>query len=78
MKSHTFVYQYQPENFSAWTAPKWAIICGSNLDGKIAGPIYQSHGATVLNTAQYGEVTVTIDHGQLDVQTFRQPKNRDK
>jgi hypothetical protein len=74
--SHTLGNQYQPEDFSHWTAPKWAIICGSNTDGKIAGPIYKSHGARVLNTAECGAVTVTIDAatvdaGGVDVQMFR-------
>ncbi|HZZ27851.1 MAG TPA: ComEC/Rec2 family competence protein [Pirellulales bacterium] len=64
----------EPEYFADWTAPKWAIICGSNLDGRIARPIYEAHGATVLNTAEVGAVTVTVGNGQLGVQTFRQPK----
>jgi hypothetical protein len=51
--------------------PKWAIICGSNNDGHVAGPIYKSHGATVLNTAEWGAVTVTIDAEKMDVETFR-------
>jgi competence protein ComEC len=63
----------EPENFAGWTTPKFAIICGSNTDGRIAGPIYASHGATVMNTAEYGAVTVTIDAGGLNIETFRQP-----
>jgi competence protein ComEC len=61
----------EPDAFAIWSTPKWAIICGSNTDGRIAGPIFQSHGARVLNTAECGAVTVTIDSGHLDVQTFR-------
>jgi beta-lactamase superfamily II metal-dependent hydrolase len=61
----------EPDIFAQWTRPKWAIICGSNTDGKIAGPIYKSHGTSVLNTAEWGAVTVTIDQGMMDVQTFR-------
>jgi competence protein ComEC len=66
----------EPDAFANWTTPKWAVICGSNLDGRVAGPIYQAHGATVLNTAQWGAVTVTIDAGRLAVQTFRHPSAR--
>ena len=66
----------EPENFASWTTPKFAIICGSNTDGRIAGPIYASHGVTVMNTAEYGAVTVTIDSaGKMGLETFRRPRS---
>jgi len=67
-----------PEKFASWSTPMLAIICGSKTDGQAARSVYEAHGAKVMNTADVGAITVRIDHGGIDVQTFRQPSNRDK
>lgn len=64
-----------PADFVNWTTPKWVVICGNMLDGKVAGVVYEQHGATVLNTANCGAITVTVDPksnpGSINLQTFR-------
>ncbi|HEY2762184.1 MAG TPA: ComEC/Rec2 family competence protein, partial [Pirellulales bacterium] len=64
-----------PEDFSKWTKPKWVFISGNLLDGNIARQIYADHGAKVLNTADCGAITATIDaegdrSGRLQIETF--------
>jgi hypothetical protein len=71
--SHAIGYQYPPEDFANWTKPRLGIICGSDTDGRIARRVYEAHGTKVLNTAECGAVTVTIDRGAMSVETFRQP-----
>jgi competence protein ComEC len=62
-----------PEYFANWTKPQFGIICGSDTDGRIARRVYEARGTKVLNTAECGAVTVTIDHGAMNIETFRQP-----
>ena len=64
-----------PEDFSKWTRPKWVFISGNMLDGNVAREIYADHGAKVLNTADCGAITATIDvegngDSDLTVETF--------
>lgn len=66
-----------PEKFASWSTPMFAVICGSKTDGLAARTVYEAHGAKVLNTADCGAITVTIDPGGIEVQTFRTPSNRD-
>ncbi len=56
--------------FAKWTTPKSALIAGANTDGLISTPIYEAHGATVLNTAHCGAIKATIDPTGLKVDTF--------
>lgn len=63
--------QCQPDEFANWTGPKWALIAGANTDGLISTPIYEAHGAAVLNTAQCGAITATIDPAGLRMECFR-------
>ena len=67
-----------PERFAVWSAPKFAIICGSIADGQAARTVYETHGAKVLNTADCGAVTVTIDADGMNMETFRRPSAHDK
>jgi len=66
-----------PEKFASWSTPTLAVICGSKTDGQAARTVYEVHGAKVLNTADCGAITVTIDARGIDVQAFRTPSNRD-
>jgi competence protein ComEC len=67
-----------PESFATWSNPQFVIVCGSKTDGQAARTVYESHGAKVLNTADVGAITVTIDASGVDVQAFRTPSARDK
>ena len=60
----------EPDEFANWTRPKWALIAGANTDGLISTPIYEKHGAAVLNTAQCGAITATINSAGLSVDCF--------
>jgi competence protein ComEC len=68
----------EPETFVRWTTPSYVIISGALADGHVARTVYEAHGATVLNTADCGAVTVTIDAGRFDVETFRPTPNGQK
>ncbi len=46
-------------------------IAGVNTDGLLSTPIYEAHGAAVLNTAQYGAISATINPAGLEVNSFR-------
>ena len=63
--------QCQPDEFANWTWPKWALIAGAITDGLISTPIYEKHGAAVLNTAQCGAITATINPAGLKIDCFR-------
>ncbi|HEY2882036.1 MAG TPA: hypothetical protein VGJ15_06370 [Pirellulales bacterium] len=63
-----------PDAMANWSTPNWVIIAGRSDDGRVARPVYEAHGATVLNTADCGAVTVTIGRGQFTVDCFR-PQN---
>ncbi len=60
-----------PISFGQWCAPRYVIISGSIDDGKVARGVYEAAGAKVLNTADCGAITVTMDARRLDVQCFR-------
>ncbi len=60
-----------PISFGQWCAPKYVVISGSIDDGKVARTAYEAGGAKVLNTADCGAVTVSIDSNRLVVNSFR-------
>jgi beta-lactamase superfamily II metal-dependent hydrolase len=60
----------RPAVFSDWSKPDWVIISGGSADGRLARPAYEANGATVLNTADCGAVSVTIAPDRFDVQPF--------
>jgi competence protein ComEC len=62
----------EPELLALWAQPRIALISGGVSDGVVTRNSYAAHGATALNTADCGAITVTMGRDRLDVQCFRQ------
>lgn len=61
-----------PPGFAAWSTPQLAIVSGSFNDRRPeVDRAYRDRGARVLNTADKGAITVTIDGGSLGVRTWK-------
>ncbi|HEY2881435.1 MAG TPA: ComEC/Rec2 family competence protein [Pirellulales bacterium] len=60
-----------PDLFARFCKPKLVVICGNQTDGRVARTAYQTNGALVVSNADYGAITVSIDAGRLDIQSFR-------
>jgi competence protein ComEC len=61
----------EPAMFAAWSKPDFVVISGSSADGLLARPAYETSGATVLSTADFGAITVTVSVDRFDVQPYR-------
>jgi competence protein ComEC len=64
-----------PAGLSQWSTPDYVIVSNAPAfqTGKTVST-FQATGATVLNTADFGAINVTIDARGIRLQTFRQTK----
>ncbi len=66
-----------PEAMVRWATPNYVVVAGRFDDGRASRPIYEAHGATVLNTAERGAISVTISPDRFAVDCFHPaPINR--
>jgi len=58
------------ESMVRWATPNYVVVAGRFDDGRASRPIYEAHGAMVLNTAERGAISVTISPDQFAVDCF--------
>jgi competence protein ComEC len=72
MAPHHGSLRSAPEEFAGWCTPEWVVI-SSGHSAASSRPQYEAFersGCHVLHTAREGAITVVVDGGNLQIESF--------